>query len=91
MSKNLAWRMLVWVVAAMAVWAAQKATRYTWSRVSSTENPSNPLDESTSWLEAIMFAAVLAAIAALARKGAESGARVIWTKTTGEPPPGQTV
>lgn len=91
MSKNLIWRMLLWVTAAMAVWAAQKATRYTWSRVSSSENPSNPLDEGTSWVEAILFAAVLAAMAALARKGAESGARVIWTKATGEPPPGQTV
>jgi len=88
MSKNIAWRMLVWTTAAVLVWAAQKATRYTWTRVSSSENPANPLDESTSWVEAALFAAALAAIAALARKGAESGARVIWTRATGEPPPG---
>ena len=89
MSKNLAWRILLWVTAAFAVWAAQKATRYTWSKVSSSDNPANPLDESTSWVEAILFAAVLAAVAGLARKGAESGARVIWVRATGEPPPGR--
>ena len=90
MSKNLAWRMLVWVLAAVAVWAAQKTTRYTWSKGSSSENPANPLDKSTSWFEAVLFAAVLAGVAVLARKGAESGARVIWTRATGEPPPGRT-
>lgn len=89
MSKNIAWRMLVWTIAAITVWAAQKATRYTWTRVSSSDNPANPLDESTSWLEAVLFAAALAGIAALARKGAESGARAVWTRATGEPPPTQ--
>jgi Protein of unknown function (DUF4235) len=81
---------LVWATAAVAVWSAQKTMRYTWSRMSRTDNPANPLDESTSWVEAALFAAALAAVAALARKGAETGARVIWTKTTGEPPPGRT-
>ena len=88
MSKRIAWQVLVWATAALAVWGARKATRATWSRFSDTENPRNPFDESTTWAEAASMAAVLALAAFIARKVARRGAEEVWTMATGEAPPG---
>lgn len=88
MSKGIAWQVLVWATAAVAVWGARKATRAVWSKVSDSENPSNPFDKSTTWAEAASMAAVLALAAVLARKVARRGAAEAWTIATGEAPPG---
>lgn len=81
----------MWSTAALAVWAGRRLTRYTWSRVSGHQNPANPLDESTSIIEAVSFAAVVALVAVLARKLARRGAEEVWTAATGEPPPGSVI
>ena len=87
-SKRILWQVLVWATAALAVWAARKATRATWSRFSDSENPQNPFDESTTWLEAAGMAGVLALAAFVARRVARRGAEKAWTMATGEAPPG---
>lgn len=91
MSRQLTWRLVVWVCAALSVWAARKATTTIWSRVSESENPSNPFDESTSWLEAVSFAAVVALVVSIARRLASRGAESAWRAATGEAPPGHSV
>lgn len=88
MSKRIAFQVLVWATAALAVWGARKGTRAVWSKVSDSENPSNPFDKSTTWVEAASMAAVLALAATVARKVARRGAEEAWTLATGEAPPG---
>ncbi|MGD2059796.1 MAG: DUF4235 domain-containing protein [Acidimicrobiia bacterium] len=88
MGKRIAWQVLVWVTAALAVWGTRKITRSVWTRVSHSENPANPFDESTTWQETVSMAAVVALVAALARRLARRGAEKIWKTATGEAPPG---
>lgn len=91
MKKQIIWQLLVWVTAAVAVWGARKATKATWSRFSDSENPQNPFDESTTWVEAASMAGVLALAAFVARKVARRGAEEAWVRATGEAPPGMAV
>jgi hypothetical protein len=91
MKKTILWQVLVWATAAVAVWGARKATRAAWSKVSDSDNPENPFDESTTWAEAISMAAMLALAAFVARKVARRGAERAWTVATGEAPPGAAV
>lgn len=91
MKKQIAWQVLLWATAALAVWVTRKATRAAWAKVSDSENPQNPLDESTTWVEAASMTAVLALAAYLARKVARQGAEQAWRVATGEAPPGAAV
>lgn len=89
MSKRIKWQLVVWSTTAVAVWMARKITRSVWVRVSDSDDPANPFDESTTWAEAASMALTVALAAAIARRLARGGAERVWRSATGEAPPGQ--
>lgn len=87
MSKQIAWKALALVAAGAAAWAGRKATTLVWTRISDSDEPSNPARRDTSWGEAIGWAVLAGAIAATARVLAQRGAAQAWEATMGESPP----
>ena len=88
MRDKLAWNALTWVSALAAAWAAREATTIIWSRISGTDDPTNPGEGDTSWGEALAWAAVAGVIASTARVVAKRGATQAWEAVTGDAPPG---
>jgi hypothetical protein len=85
--EKLVWKALVGLSAVAAAWAAREATTAVWSRISNSDDPSNPADADSSWGEALAWAAVAGVIAATARVVARRGATEAWEAFTGEAPP----
>ena len=87
MSKQIAWRILALVAAGAAAWAGRRATTLIWTRISDSDEPSDPARRDTSWGEAIGWAVLAGAVATTARVLAQRGAAQAWEAATGESPP----
>lgn len=88
MRRQIAWTAWAWIAAAGAAWAGRKATTAIWMRLTGSDDPTNPADGDTSWVEAVGWAVVAGVIATTARVLAKRGASQAWHAVTGEAPPG---
>lgn len=88
MRKQIAWNVWAWVAAALAAWAARRATTMVWVRLTDGDDPVDPVDGGSSWGEAAAWAVIAGVIAATARVLARRGAGEAWEAVTGEAPPG---
>lgn len=64
------------------------ALRSGWRKVRKSDPPANPASPSTSWPEALTWAASTGVALGVARLVAQRGAAEGWRKTTGSLPPG---
>ncbi len=89
MWKKISWNLLVWVLAALAAWAAQKGVTYLSSRMGGSDNEGTEADARARGVVAVAgWAAIAAVSVAVARWLAEKGAATAWRSVMGEEPPG---
>jgi len=69
-----------------SAFATRRAIRAAWKGVKGGEPPSNPAARSTSWPEAIGWAAASGVALAVARLVAQRGAAAAWKAKTGSYP-----
>lgn len=80
------WKVLALVSGLVGAKAATTAINGTWHAATGGEPPKNPADPDISWKEAVGFAIVSGAIAALARTIAQKQAADFYIKSAGHPP-----
>ncbi len=86
--KKFVWKGLVSLVTFLAAAAARNVATSAWSKVSDTEGPVNPADESVSWPAATGWALLAGAAGGIARVLGRRGSAAAWKTATGETAPG---
>ncbi len=86
--KKMLWKGLVTVVSFAAAAVARNLATTAWSKVSDTEGPVNPADESVTWPAATGWALLAGAAGGIARVLGRRGSAAAWKSATGETPPG---
>ncbi len=86
-------RRILWKVVALASGAAAGAATRTllhagWRRTKGSEPPANPASPSTTWPEALIWAAASGVAMAVTRLVAQRGAAEAWKASTGSYPAG---
>jgi hypothetical protein len=85
---SLSWKLFATVSAAAAGIATRKALTATFRKTTGRPPPANPEAPSTSWQEALGWAAASGAAMGLARMLATRKAAVVYQKSTGHLPAG---
>ena len=89
MDRRLLWWKVVGLASGAGAGAATRALLHTgWRRARGAEPPANPASPTTSWPEALIWAAASGVAMAVARLVAQRGAAEAWKATTGSYPAG---
>jgi hypothetical protein len=83
-----AWKAIGALSGMAAAKFARKAITTGWKRTVGGEPPTNPASPSTTWTEALAWAALSGVAVAVARLIVQRGAAATWRKATGSLPPG---
>lgn len=86
--REILWKVLAGGAAVLAAILARKVLVSGWRSARHADPPANPADPSTSWGEAITWAALTGALVGIARMVAQRGAAQSWNRVTGGLPPG---
>jgi hypothetical protein len=87
-SKRLGWTVLSGLSAVAAGALARQLVKLAWRAMTGRELPPEDESQSTSLGEAVAWAAGVGAAAGIARVMSRQAAAAVWTKSVGEPPPG---
>ncbi len=85
---KLAWRLLGGLSAVLGGLAARKLLTTIWTRATGKAPPINPVSPSTTWPEAVGWAAASGVAMGVARMLATRKAAETWAKASGRLPPG---
>lgn len=86
--REILWKALASGAAVLAAILARKVLVSGWRGARHAEPPTNPADPTTSWGEAVTWAALTGALVGVARMLAQRGAAQSWNRVTGDLPPG---
>lgn len=85
---KLGWKILGTLSALIAGKVARKLLTALWTKATGKNPPANPASASTTWLEAVGWAALSGTVYGLARVAAQGKAADAWRKASGKLPPG---
>lgn len=85
---KLAWKTIGLVSGVLAASVTRKVLDKTWQRARGGEPPRNPASATTSWGEAVAWAAASGVAVAVARLLTARATAAGWRKATGALPPG---
>jgi hypothetical protein len=85
---KVAWKVTATASTLVAARLTAKAVTGGWKKVKRSDPPANPAAPTTTWGEAVGWAAASGVAIALARLAARRGAAGVWKKATGHLPPG---
>lgn len=88
MLAKVGWKVAATSSSLVAARLTVKAVTGGWRKIKRSDPPANPAAPSTTWGEAIGWAAASGVAIALARLAARRGAAGAWKKATGHLPPG---
>ncbi|HVF04584.1 MAG TPA: DUF4235 domain-containing protein [Frankiaceae bacterium] len=88
MLAEVGWKLAATSSSLVAARLTIKAVTGGWRKIKRSDPPANPASPSTTWAEAIGWAAASGVAIALARLAARRGAAGAWKKATGHLPPG---
>jgi len=87
-TKGLAWKATALAAGAVSAFLTRKLLRGGWSLLKGGAPPSNPAARSTTWREALTWAAASGVALGVTRVVAQGGAAAAWRAKTGDDPPG---
>lgn len=85
---KVVWKGVGLLAGVMAAKYARKAATTGWRKTVGGDPPTNPASPTTTWTEALAWAAASGVALGVARMLAQRGAAATWKKATGSLPPG---
>lgn len=82
------WKVFGSLSAILAGMVAKKAITAVWTKTTGKTPPTNPMSESTTWMESVGWAAASGLAMGVARMLATQQAAKTWTRASGQLPPG---
>ena len=82
------WKVVGVLTGLIATMVTRKVLDKTWAKTKGGDPPRNPAVRSTTWIEALTWAAASGIAVAIARLLTARGAAAAWEKSTGQLPPG---